>query len=61
MNDHFFDSFDHHVARRRRPTRPARAARIGIGLWFAFCALTSLALVGVFVWAIITLVTWVVA
>lgn len=31
----------------------------GFKLWFAFCALMSLAVTGVGIWAVITLVNWV--
>ena len=60
-NDDFFASFGDDVARMRRAVRPSLTARVGFGLWFGFCALVGLGALAVFVWAIITLVTWVVA
>jgi hypothetical protein len=33
----------------------------GFGLWFAFCALVALGMLGLVGWAVIELVTWVTA
>lgn len=60
-NDDFFAGFGDDVARMRKAVRPSLGARIGIGLWFGFCALLSLTVVAVVVWAVIALVTWVTA
>lgn len=58
-DDEFFDSFGRDITRMRRTLHPSRAARLGMLLWAALCVSLSVTVVGVFVWAVIALVTWV--
>lgn len=46
----FGSDFDRHFE------RTARRAGIGFGVWFGLCALASLAVVGVAIWAVVRLV-----
>lgn len=38
---------------------PHRGWGVGFVLWFLFCALAAVAVLGVIIWAVIRLVTWV--
>lgn len=51
MYSHHDDFFKQH--------RPSPVARVGFALWFIFCAIVTLAMLGLTAWAIIALVQWV--
>lgn len=51
MSNYHDDFFKNH--------RPSLIARIGFGAWFIFCAVISLAFLGLMAWAVVELVQWV--